>query len=86
MDDADRIAAGLTKAQRDLLIASEPGGWGRADMACGVELRGPAYSTAKALAARKLGTFTSGSVYGDLYFNSRLGLAVRTILEQANAK
>jgi hypothetical protein len=30
MTDAERIAAGLTKAQRELLIASEPGGWGQA--------------------------------------------------------
>lgn len=84
MRDAREIAGKLTPAMRRLVLASEPGAWGRADDGFGVELSGSAYRTAKSLTALKLGTYTHGSPYGDLYFNNQLGLSVRRILEQGD--
>lgn len=83
---AARVAAKLTKAQRTLVLASEPGGWGRDDCAIGVEISGAQYRTAKALEKLGVGTYSHGSPYGDLYFNTDgLGLAVRAHLETRNA-
>ena len=78
--EAERIAAGLTEAQRRLVLASEPGGWGRDDEAIGVEIRGPQYRAARTLGRLGVGTFSHGSPYGDLYFNTPLGLEVRAHL------
>lgn len=78
-----QIAARLTEAQRKLVIASEPGGWGRDDMSIGAEIRGAQYRTAKSLEALGVGTYSHGDPYGDLYFNTNdLGLAVRAILTE----
>lgn len=82
MQTLEQIAAGLSEAQRRLVVASEPGGWGRDDCAIGVEIRGSQYRTAKSLEGLGLGTYTHGSPYGDLYFNTELGLAVRKIITQ----
>lgn len=81
MTEAERIAKGLTEAQRRMVLESVPGGWGSASQACGTEVAGSGYRTARALAALKLGTYSHGSLYGDLYFNNDLGLEVRSILQ-----
>lgn len=79
----EEIARKLTAAQRSLVLASEPGGFGRPDRACGVEIRGAQYRTARRLSEIGVGSFTHGSPYGDLYFNTDdLGLRVRAILEE----
>ena len=80
--DPSTIASRLSEAQRKLVMASEPGGWGRDDCACGVEIRGPQYRAAKELARPGLGSYTHGSPYGDLYFNTSLGLAVRVLISE----
>jgi hypothetical protein len=85
-DEAERIAAGLTEAQKRLVLASEPGGFGRDDCATGVEIRGAQYRAAKALDDLGVGTYTHGSPYGDLYFNTDgLGLAVRRVLQNQDS-
>lgn len=86
MDEAERIAGKLTKAQRELVLASEPGGFGQDDCATGVEIAGPQYRTAASLERLGVGSYSHGSPFGDLYFNTdNLGLRVRTILEKQNA-
>jgi hypothetical protein len=80
--DVAELARGLTEAQRRLVLASEPGGWGDPGQACGVELHGRDYRVARALEGRRLGTYTHGSPICDLYFNSDLGLQVRAYLSQ----
>jgi hypothetical protein len=83
MTDAEKIAASLTKAQRRLVLASAPGGWGSDDCSTGVEIHGSDYRVAKKLHKLGIGSYTHGSPYGDLYFNTdTLGLAVRSILQQ----
>jgi hypothetical protein len=73
----------LTKAQRRLVLASEPGAFGREDRAYGVEISGAQYRTAAALERMGVGTYTHGASCGDLYFNTDdLGLAVRALLQE----
>lgn len=73
------IAEGLTEAQRKLVIASEPGGFGMHDRSIGVEIRGSQYRSAKVLERLGIGFYSHGDSYGDLYFNTDdLGLAVRS--------
>lgn len=75
------IARALSEAQRRLVIASEPGGYGRDDCATGVEIRGAQYRTARSLERIGVGVYTYGSDFSDLYFNTDdLGLAVRDCL------
>jgi len=74
------IAGKLTGPQRRMLLASEPGGWGRDDTATGVEIRGADYRVAASLEAKGLGDYGHGSPYGDLYFNNADGLAIRSYL------
>lgn len=79
----EQIAEGLSEAQRRLVLASEPGGFGLPDCSTGVEIRGAQYRTAKSLNRMGVGTYTHGSPYGDLYFNTdALGLSVRRALEK----
>jgi hypothetical protein len=66
----------LSPAQRRMVLDSEPDDI-TGEEGCGVELRGPLYKTAKRLNELKLGTYTHGSPYGDLYCNNTAGLAVR---------
>ena len=80
--DAQKVAEGLSEAQRRMVMLSVPGGWGSPSEACGTQVAGPGYRTAKALAALGLGTYSHGSPYGDLYFNSEFGLEVRAILQE----
>lgn len=80
---AERIARGLTEAQRGLVMDSEPGGFGRADCACGAEARtGATVSAAKALQRKGLGTIVDHAPCWPrfLYFNNAVGLAVRALL------
>lgn len=82
MTPAD-LARSLSEAQRKLVLASEPGGWGRDDCATGVPISGTQYRTAKVLERLGIGTFSHGSPFGDLYFNTHaLGLAVRAELQK----
>lgn len=74
--DVEQIAAGLSEAQRRLVLASGPDDITREE-GFGVEIRGSGYRTAKSLEASLIGFYTHGSPYGDLYYNSPLGLAVR---------
>lgn len=75
------IARALSEAQRRLVIASEPGGYGRDDCATGVEIRGAQYRTARSLEKLGVGVYSYGSDFQDLYFNTDdLGLAVRDYL------
>lgn len=76
------IASRLTEAQMALIMASEPGGWGREDCACGAEIRGSQYRTAQVLERLEIGSYTHGAPYGDLYFNTSLGLEVRSLLQE----
>ena len=83
MTDIKAIAEGLTEAQRRMVLASEPGGFGCDDCSTGVEIRGSQYRTAMALQRRGLGTYSHGSSCGDIYFNTDgLGLAVRAYLKE----
>lgn len=82
----EQIAKGRTKAQRAMLVASEPGAWGNDELAIGVEIRGAQYRTARTLEKLGLGDHTHGSPFGDLYFNNSLGLEVRAILEANNER
>ncbi len=82
---AEQIAAGLTEAQRALVIESEPGGWGRDDTACGAELIGAGkWAAARALSRKRLGDVVEdfGMYPPGLYFNTQLGLAVRESLRK----
>lgn len=76
------VAGKLTKAQRELVLASKRGGWGRDDTACGVPIRGQQYRVARALERLGLGDHSFGSEIEDLYFNNQLGLAVRDHLKK----
>ena len=79
-----QIAERLTEAQRRLVVASAPGGFGRDDCSTGVEIRGSQYRAARTLERLGVGTHTHGSIYGDLYFNTDpLGLAVRAHIMEA---
>lgn len=81
MTDAAKIARGLTKAQRWLILASGPDDIsGKSGV--GVDLRGSMYSTAKKLHRMGLGDYTHGSPFSDMYWNNTLGLAVRAELER----
>jgi hypothetical protein len=80
--DIAQIARGLTKAQRRLILASERGGWGRDDTATGVPLKGPQFQTARSLERLRLGDYSYGSCFEDLYFNNQTGLAVRDYLKE----
>jgi len=65
------------------VLASEPGGFGRDDCAIGVQICGAEYRTARSLERLGVGTYSHGSPFGDLYFNTDdLGLAVRAQLER----
>lgn len=86
MTKAERIAKGLSEAQRALVLASEPGGWGMRACATGTPISGQQYRSARVLHRLGVGTFSHGSPYGDLYFNTDdFGLAVREILTRATA-
>lgn len=78
------IAKGLSEAQRRMVLGSEPGGWGRDDCACGVELTtGAHYAVARALRRKGLGDHDGpGGFLPGLYFNNDSGLRVRTILQE----
>lgn len=83
MDDIAEIAGKLSEAQRALVLASEPGGWGRDDTAVGVDLVGARYwNTARALERKVLGDIEEQPDFypSGLYFNNQLGLAVRAHL------
>jgi len=81
--EAERIAAGLTPAQRRLVLASDPDDI--TDLqGCGVDIKGATYRTAAALKKAGLGSFTHGSSLWDMYWNLPLGLAVRKVLERSN--
>ena len=82
MTEAEEIAKGLTEAQRKMVLASEPGGWGRSDTAIGVPLRGLQFRTARSLEKMRLGEYSFGSCFEDLYFNNQLGLSVRAVLQE----
>jgi len=84
MTDLDKLAKSLTKAQRKMVLASEPGGWGRDDTACGVPLKGSGFATARALERKRIGEYTFGSNFEDLYFNNQTGLALRNHLKGQN--
>ena len=87
MSEAEDIVGKLTKAQQALVLASEPGAWGREDDGLGVEISGSKCRVARKLETMGLGTYSDGSPYGDLYFNNALGLEVRRLLqEQANGR
>lgn len=78
--DVPAICAGLTKAQRRMVIESEPGGHGLIDQACGAEVHGAGkYAVARALVAADLGDLEEhpGFYPSALYFNNSDGLAVR---------
>lgn len=77
--DVAEIARGLPKAQRVLVLASEPDDID-GKSGCGVEIRGPQYKVARSLEAIGLGSFTYGSPYFDMYWNFALGLAVRAAI------
>lgn len=77
--EAERLAKGLTKAQRVLVIASEPDDID-GKSGCGIEIRGPQYRVARSLEAIGLGSFTHGSPFYDMYWNFAKGLAVRDII------
>lgn len=80
-----KIAKGLTKAQQRMVVESCPGGWGRADQSCGVEVQGSGrHASARALVAANLGDIEEdpGTYPPALYFNNALGLAVRAHLER----
>ena len=82
---AREIAVTLTKAQRAMVLASEPGGRGQLDKACGADIIGiGAWSTARALERLGLGDVEQWPGYypPGLYFNNSEGLAVRRALEQ----
>ncbi len=84
MTDLDKLAKSLTKAQREMVLASEPGGWGCDDTVCGVPLNGPGFATARALERKGIGEHTFGSEFEDLYFNNQTGLALRNHLKGQN--
>jgi hypothetical protein len=80
--DIASLVKGLTEAQRKLILESEPGGFGRHDCSIGTPIRGAQYRTAKSLEQLGIGTYTHGSPFGDLYFNTDdLGLVVRAHIE-----
>ena len=79
----EQIAAGLTKAQRALVLASAPDDM-TGEEGLGIEIRGAMYRTARSLEELGLGSYTHGSTYYDMYWNLPFGLAVRTILENRN--
>jgi len=83
MDDIAKIAAGLSEAQRRLVLASEPGAFGRDDTSCGAEVwTGGEHMAALALERKGVGNlcrYAHGMC--SLYFNTNTtGLAVRTYL------
>lgn len=81
MTNPREIAEGLSEAQKRLVLKSEPGGFGREDCSIGVPISGAQYRSAKALERLGVGTYSYGSEYGDLYFNTDdIGLQVRDIL------
>lgn len=85
MDDVDRIIAGLSEAGASIVLASEPGGFGRADRACGAECRtGADVSAARALKRKGLGTVEDHAPFWPrfMYFNNKRGLAVRQRLQE----
>lgn len=75
-----RIAAGLSDAQRRMVMASEPDDLTGLE-GIGVDLRGSAYRTARALDGMGLGSYTHGSFIADMYWSKPLGLAVRAHLK-----
>ena len=82
---AEQIAAGLTKAQREVCLSSEPGAFGRDDDGCGAELRNAGQvAAARALVRKGLGDIEDHSPYWPrfLYFNNLDGLEVRRILQE----
>lgn len=81
--DVAAIAGRLSEAQQRLVLESDPDDiTGREG--CGVPIRGPQYRTAKSLREVGCGYYSHGFPSGDLYFNSRLGLAVRNHLMEKN--
>lgn len=78
--EVEKIAKGLSATQRRLVLDSDPDDiTGR--QGCGIPIRGPQYRSAKSLMAMGCGDYSHGSPFGDLYFNSRFGLAVRDHLK-----
>lgn len=77
----EQIARGLTKAQREVVLASGPDDL-TGDEGFGIELTGPMYRTAKSLHKLGIGDYTHGSPFSDMYWNNTLGLAVRAELER----
>lgn len=75
------IVKSLTKAQRALVLASEPDDI-NGESGVGVEIRGPQYRVARSLEALGLGSFTHGSPFYDMYWNFAPGLAVRSALKE----
>lgn len=80
-----QIAAGLSEAQRKMVLASGPDDiTGREGF--GVEIRGSDYRVARVLRTLGIGGYTHGSPYFDMYWNNAEGLAVRAILNQDGEK
>lgn len=86
MSDPAEIARGLTKAQRTMLLASDPDDLTGREGA-GVDLfTGADYAVAKALERKGLGNREGpgGFRYAGMYWNNGLGLAVRQHIKEAD--
>lgn len=78
--DIAALASRLTRAQRAMVLASEPGGWGNPNEATGADVMGSSgWATALALERRGMGDIeeSPGSYPPALYFHNSTGLAVR---------
>lgn len=84
-DEIARVAAGLTKAQRELAMESAPGGWGRDDTATGAEVYGAGrWSVARSLVRKRLGDiYEQPELWPPaLYFHNQRGLSVAAHLRE----
>ncbi len=85
MSRISAIAKSLTEAQRDLVLASGPDDITGTE-GVGVELHGQQYQTARALQKRRIGHYTHGSSFTDMYWNNNHGLLVRDYLRMHQPK
>ncbi len=84
MTDLTAIVSGLTKAQRALVLESEPGAWGNPERATGAEVIGAGrFAAAQALERKGLGEVQiDANCYPyALWLNNGTGLAVRAALK-----
>lgn len=79
MTDIAKIAAGLSEAQRRLVLASKPDDI-TGQEGCGIDISGSRYRTARSLQALGVGNYTHGAPIADMYWNNPFGLAVRAHL------